>query len=51
MELIEQEEPRQRHGKVNEAFISEVSQTFDLSDRCAVVYFLNYTVVIEIAKC
>lgn len=51
MELIEQEELRQRHGKVNEAFTSEVSQTFDLSDRCAVVYFLNYTVVTEIAKC
>lgn len=38
MELSEREEPRQRHGKVNEAFASEVSHTFDLSDRRVVSY-------------
>lgn len=32
MELCEREEARQRHGKVNEAFASEVSQKLDLSD-------------------
>lgn len=37
MELSEREEARQRHGKVNEAFASEVSQTPDLSDRCVVI--------------
>lgn len=37
MELSEQREPRQRHGKVNEAFTPEVSQTFHLSHRCVVI--------------
>lgn len=37
MELSEREEPRQRHGKVNEAFASEVSQTFDFRQVCLVL--------------
>lgn len=47
MELCGQEEPRQQHGKVNEAFTSEVSQTFDPSDRCIAVQLThNFTVII-----